>query len=74
MEASVDILNHQNKHAPTPKVSRPYFDSSAYTYVTYTTQATVCFLKQSKTAAAFYLWRADTNFKWFSTVALLRPV
>ncbi len=27
--ANVDISNHQNKHAPTPKGSRPYFDSSA---------------------------------------------
>ncbi len=25
-------------------------------------------------AAAFYLWRIDTNFKWFSTVALSHPV
>ncbi len=26
------------------------------------------------TAAVFYLWRIDTNFKWFSAVALSRPV
>ncbi len=29
---------------------------------------------RQKTAAAFYLWRADTNLKWFSMVALSRPV
>ncbi len=26
------------------------------------------------TAVVFYLWHIDTNFKWFSTVALSRPV
>ncbi len=29
MVANVDIWNHQNKHVPAPKGSRPYFDSSA---------------------------------------------
>ncbi len=29
---------------------------------------------RQKTAAVFYLWRADTNFKWFSMVALSHPV
>ncbi len=27
--ANVDIWNQQNKHGPTPKGSRPYFDSAA---------------------------------------------
>ncbi len=28
---------------------------------------------RTKTAAAFCLWCADTNFKWFSTIVLSRP-
>ncbi len=48
---NVDIWNHQNKHAPNPKGSRPYFDRSAphIGYVAYATQATISSVKQSKT-------------------------
>ncbi len=30
--------------------------------------------RDTTTAATFYLWHIDTNFKWFSMVALSRPV
>ncbi len=43
--ANVGIWNHQNKHAPTPKGSRPYFDSSAAHIHT----ATISSVKQNKT-------------------------
>ncbi len=45
LEANVDIWNHQNKDAPTPKGSRPYFDSAA----PHIRMATISSVKQSKT-------------------------
>ncbi len=45
LEANVDIWNHRNKHAPTPKGSRPYFDRSAHIYLAYTMQAMISSVK-----------------------------
>ncbi len=44
MEANVDIWNHQNKHAPTPKgVSTPILIDPPHIYVAYATQAMISF-------------------------------
>ncbi len=67
--------------SPSPTVSTPDTSGATKYYRCHYNQwcclhwmlRTVTNLWQ-RTAAAFYLWHADRNFKWFSTVALSRPV
>ncbi len=68
--ANVDISNHQNKHAPTPKGSRPYFNSSAPHIRTQPRQRLVLW---NKTKPMLLTYREETKQPWRPIAGLPAP-